>query len=241
GAVASSPGIWRPRRSSSPIVRSRPEAILWPAIGLLAIAAALAWLGADAGSALRHLYLIPALLAALRGGARSGRLIGLVSGLLQAPLALPAVERLGLTSRTVDGLISLGLPLAFGWLVGRLVDRSRERAARLDAVLDVQRTLCRGSPLEAGLLPGAGRVRAAVGADRVGLVLRWGTGEPIVAGVPNAPAFDDASAAGFTLRSGRTLVVSDVLTDARIGADRTPGARPVRGATLAIDAGQGPL
>ena len=58
--------------------------------------------GSDPTSALRHLYLLPPLWAALSLGAWGGGLIGLVAGLLQAPLALPAIERIGLSSRTIE-------------------------------------------------------------------------------------------------------------------------------------------
>ena len=79
---------------------------------------------------LRHVYVIPTLWAALAGGRRGGAVIGLLAGLLQAPVVLPAVERLGLTAQTVDGLVSLATPLAIGWVVGRLVDQAQERAHR---------------------------------------------------------------------------------------------------------------
>ena len=81
---------------------------------------------ADQGpaSVLRHLYLLPTLWAALTRGAIGGGLVGALAGLLHAPVALPAVERDGLTSQTLDGLLSLGLPVVAGLLVGRLVDGS---------------------------------------------------------------------------------------------------------------------
>ena len=84
---------------------------------------------------------MPTLWAALARGAIGGGLVGALAGLLHAPVVLPAVERLGLTSQTLDGLLSLGLPIVAGLLVGRLVDGSRARAARLAAVLAIQRRL----------------------------------------------------------------------------------------------------
>jgi len=89
----------------------------------LLVAVALAMVFADQGpaSVLRHLYLVPTLWAALARGAIGGGLVGALAGLLHAPVVLPAVERLGLTSQTLDGLLSLGLPIVAGLLVGRLV------------------------------------------------------------------------------------------------------------------------
>src|SRR5437773_2155357 len=133
--------------------------VLGPVTLLAATAGLLTAFGCEPGSALRHLYLIPTLWAALSGGMVRGGLTGLLAGLLQAPVALPAVERLGLGSQTIDGLISLGTPLALGWMVGRLSDRSRERAARLEAVLAVQRTLSRDRPLQDSLQQVAETVR----------------------------------------------------------------------------------
>jgi hypothetical protein len=134
---------------------------LVPQVALLAvIAMAIAYVGTGPGSILRHLYVIPTLWAALAGGRTGGAAIGLLAGLLQAPVVLPAVERLGLTSQTIDGLISLAAPVAIGWAVGRLVDQARERAHRLRAVLEVQQALSHEAPLEARLNLAAERIRA---------------------------------------------------------------------------------
>jgi signal transduction histidine kinase len=211
-----------------------------PCALLTAIAALFALTGLEPGSALRHLYVLPALWAAFTTGAAGGGLVGLLAGLLQAPVALPAVERLGLTSLTVDGLISLVTPVALGWVAGRLVDRSRERAARLRAVLDVQRTLSREAPLEATLGDVAERVRACLGADRVGVVVGSSEGQLVVAGAPGAMPLHDASVAAHALRSGRTVAVRDLWTDGRLPPGGQPAPAPVRGLVVAIDAGSGP-
>ena len=97
---------------------------------LAAITVAIAAEGAGPASTLRHLYLIPSLWAALALGARGGGVVGLVAGLLQAPFTLPAMERLGLSTESVEGLVSMAVPVAFGWVVGGLVDQSRSRALR---------------------------------------------------------------------------------------------------------------
>src|SRR5438552_15045550 len=102
-----------------------------PVLLLAAVTVAVAVDGADPPSALRHLYLVPTVWAALAAGARGGGLLGLTAGPLQAPFTLPAMERLGLGAQSVDGLVSMATPLAFGLVVGGLVDQSRARARRL--------------------------------------------------------------------------------------------------------------
>jgi hypothetical protein len=99
--------------------------ITLPVVLLAAIALAMAVGDQGPASVLRHLYLVPTLWAALTWGAVGGGLVGALAGLLHAPVVLPAVERLGLTSQTLDGLLSLALPSVAGLLVGRLVDGSR--------------------------------------------------------------------------------------------------------------------
>ena len=208
---------------------------------LTAIAGAIAVVGPELGASLRHAYLVPAVWAGLAGGSLRGGTLGLVAGLLQAPVALPAVERLGLTSQTVDGLISLGMPLALGWAIGRLVDQARERDDRLRAVLEVQRALSRGAGLEDGLATVADRVKDALRADRVGLVLKSSTGDLVVAGAPGPLSLGAASAAGWSLQTGRPLAVMDLATDRRFAGDRPTGPSPLRGLTLLLDAGAGPV
>ena len=232
----------RPSGAASQLDPSHRSSVLLPQGALLAaIAMAVAYVGAEPGSILRHLYVIPTLWAALAGGRTGGAAIGLLAGLLQAPVVLPAVERLGLTSQTVDGLVSLATPVAIGWAVGRLVDQARERAHRLRAVLEVQQALSHEAPLEARLSLAAERIRASLGAARVGLVLGSGTGDRLVAGGPGPMAFDERSAAGWTLGTAQALEVSDLATDPRLGRAGRLASRPVRGLTLALDAGSGPL
>ena len=215
--------------------------LLWQALLLAAIAGTIAGVGPELGSTLRHAYLVPALWAALSGGAVGGGAIGLVAGLLQAPVALPAVERLGLTSQTVDGLISLGTPLASGWAIGRLVDQARERAGRLRAVLDVQQALSREAPLEESLGVVAARIRASLRAERVGLVLAPAAGDLVLAGAPALTGFGEASAANWTLQSGQSVTARDLATDPRFASDTRPAAAPLRGFTWVLDAGAGPI
>ena len=208
-----------------------------PGILLAVVAAAVTWLDPEPGSALRHAYLLPTLWAALSRGAAGGGSVGLLAGLLQAPIALPAVERLGLTSATMDGLVSLVMPIGVGWVAGRLVDQARDRDARLRAVFDVQRALSGDAPIERSLTLVAERVRASLGADRVGLVLRSSEGELIATGCPGPIRFDPASAGAWAMRSSRPIAVRDVSTDLRFVRPAGSGAAPVRGLVLPLRAG----
>ncbi len=206
---------------------------------LAAIAMGVAYVGGEPGSILRHLYVIPTLWAALASGRAGGAAIGLLAGLLQAPVVLPAVERLGLTSHAVDGLVSLATPVAIGWVVGRLVDQARERAHRLRAVLEVQQALSHEAPLEARLSLAVERIRVSLGAARVGLVLGSGTGDRLVVGGPGPVAFDERSAAGWTLCTAQALEVRDLSTDPRLGRARLSRAQARARADLGARRGIG--
>ena len=215
--------------------------ILGQSVLLTAIAALIAIDGSWSGTTLRHLYLVPTLWAAFTAGAAGGGAVGVLAGLLHAPVALPAVERFGLTAETVDGLISLGIPFACGWVVGSLVDQSRGRSARLQTVLEMQRSLSREAPLDQSLREVAERVRVSLDVDRVGLVVGTASGDHLVSGAPLPARFDEAATAGFTLRSGQTITVSDLSTDSRIALMSSPDPTPIRGVTLPLDAGSGPV
>jgi signal transduction histidine kinase len=211
------------------------------ALLLVAITVGFAADGTGTPSTLRHLYLVPSLWAALTYGARGGGLTGLIAGLLQAPIVLPGVERLGRGSESVDAFLSMLTPLAFGLLVGRLVDQSRARAVRLRAVLGLQRSLNREQPLEDRLQLAAEHVRVALGAARVGLVIGAGVDTPIVVSAPAGFVFDPGSAAAWTLRVGRPIFVEDLHEDRRLAPGPPAGPIPIRGMVLPIESGSGPL
>lgn len=215
--------------------------MIGPLLSLAAIAVAVATIDPTPGSLLRHAYLLPAIWAALEAGALRGGVIGLLASLLQAPVVLPAIERVGLTSQTVDGLVSLLLPTAVGWAVGRLVDEGRERAVRLDAVLDVQQALNRELALEERLGIVAERIRLSLGADRVGLIVGEDAKDPIVASAPGRCRFDEQSVAGTSLVAGRGMLVADLTTDPRLAHHRHRDPRPVRGLVVPLDTGTGAL
>ena len=187
-----------------------------PPLGLVTLIATAiaAGVGGD-GLPLRHLYLIPALWAALARGAAGGALVGLLAGLFQALVVLPLIERTGLSRLAVDGLVSLFIPLAMGLTVGRLVDQSRGRGAQLRALLEIQRTLAGASALPDRLAEVAVLTRRALGVDRVGLVLDPEDGTRCTAGAPHA----------WHLADGPSSV----------------SATPCRRLVLPLDSGQGPL
>jgi signal transduction histidine kinase len=179
------------------------------------IAAAIAAGAGDDGSALRHLYLLPALWAAWARGAHGGALVGLLAGFLQAPLIFPLIERAGLSRPVVDGLVSLAIPLAMGLTVGRLVDQSRGRGAQLRALLEIQRSLAGETTFGARLAKVAALTRRALGVDRVRLLLDAGDDAPVTASAPDVSQPADGPSSG--------------------------SATPRRRLVLPLDAGQGPV
>ena len=185
-------------------------------LALVALIAAAIVAGAgEGGSSLRHLYLLPALWAALAHGAFGGALVGLLAGFLQAPSIFSMIERLGLSRPVVDGLVSLTIPLAMGLTVGRLVDQSRARGAQLRALLEIQRSLAGETTFGARLAQVASLTRRALGVDRVGLHLDAGDGAPLTASAPDGSGAPDSELSG--------------------------SATPCRRLTLPLDAGQGPM
>jgi signal transduction histidine kinase len=206
---------------------------------LAAVTVGMAADGGEAPSALRHLYLVPTVWAALAHGARAGGITGLVAGLLQAPFALPAIERLGLGAQSIDGLVSMAMPVAVGWVVGGLGDQSRARAVRLEAILELQRALSRDSPLEGRLQVAAEQVRATLRAERVGLVIGPTANSRTVASAPPGLDFEERSATGWALRVGREVFVEDVYADSRLACVEAGGPTPLRGLIVPLDAGSG--
>lgn len=201
------------------------------------ITLAVVWQGSDPGSALRHLYVLPAGWAALEGGWTRGCLIATTAGIVQALFVLPVIERAGLSARMVDGLVSVLIPLAFAWVVGRLRDQWRTGASRLTALLDIQGQLSREGPLDERLAAVAGRTRLALGADRVAIVLASADGERLTVASPPIAGADERSAVAWTLMTGRAVETPDVGSDRRWGTSTVAGAAPVRGLVLPLRAG----
>jgi signal transduction histidine kinase len=211
-----------------------------PLLLVATVAAAMAGTHQGSDSVLRHAYLVPAVWAGLSRGAIGGGLIGALAGLLHAPMALPAVERAGLTSQTLDGLLSLGMPVLAGLLVGRLVDGSRARAARLRAVLAIQRRLAGGpGSLDDMLGSVAEEVRASLRARRVALLVGGDVRTARLASVPVGTLVDGDSAAAFTLTTGQSVTCSDLRSDPRIRTEDPPPPTPDRALALPLASGAG--
>jgi signal transduction histidine kinase len=208
-----------------------------PLLLVAIVAAGMAFTGGGPDSVLRHLYLAPTVWAALSRGAIAGGLVGALAGLLHAPLALPAVEREGLTSQTLDGLLSLGLPVVAGVLVGRLVDGSHARAARLNAVLAIQRRLADPATLESALSGVADELRLSLRARRVALLVGGEVRTAPLAAAPVGTLVDPESAAAFTLVTGQPVTSQDLHADARVRAGEAPGPLPLRALTLPLVSG----
>ena len=102
------------------------------AAALVAITALIALEGGGAASLLRHAYLVPVLAAALRFGAVGGGLAAAAAVLLSAPLVLPEIERSGVTTEAVEGLVTFAVLGLVGVLSGvlRISRRSPPPAVR---------------------------------------------------------------------------------------------------------------
>jgi signal transduction histidine kinase len=197
--------------------------------------------GGGPSSLLRHLYLVPAMWAALTAGATGGVLTGLVAGLLLALFVLPAIERLGLNAESVEGLVSLVAPVACGLVIGRLGDQAHARTMRLRTVLSLQRVLHRDISLEARLHEAAEQIRIALVAEQVGLVVHSDAGEIITASAPRGRAFCEGSATEWTIRVGRPLFVSDLSRDGRFTCPVAEDAEPLRGLVVPLESRSGSI
>jgi signal transduction histidine kinase len=209
-----------------------------PVALVLAVALAVAWTGNDALSALRHVYLAAAIAAGLRDGRRAGGLVGLLAGLVQAPLVFPLVEEEGLTGASLDGLVSLVLPVALGAAVGALAERSARRARRLAASTEIQRMLA-SSCGTAAQLAVAEQVRGVLGATEVAVLLP--TREGSEAGAEDRDSPGPLTALIWCLDRGETVEATDLRRDHRFTGTAAPGARPIRALALPLDAGRGPI
>ncbi len=204
-----------------------------------AVAAVMALTDHGPDSIVRHLYLVPPVGAAPPRGAVAGGLIGALAGLLHAPVVLPSVERAGLTSQTLDGLLSLGFPALAGLLVGYLTDERRAHAARLDAILAIQRRLADPGSLQEALAEAAEALRVTLGARRVALLVGHDVQTAALASVPVGTLVDPDSAGAFTLATGQTVASRDLRDDPRFPGERGLAPSPIRGVTLPLASGAG--
>ena len=152
------------------------------AVALVAVAALVALDGAGPASLLRHAYLAPVLVAALRFGAHGGALAAAGALLLSAPLVLPEIERSGLTSEAAEGLVTFAVLGLVGSLSGALWARAGRHRRRYEILVAIQRTLADEAPLDLSLA----RLRAALigrlSMDALALVARDGERLVVVGG-----------------------------------------------------------
>jgi len=132
------------------------------AAALVAVTAAIAVEDGGSASLLRHAYLVPVVAAALRFGALGGGLAAAAAILLSAPIVLPEIERSGLTSEAVEGLVTFALLGLVGVLSGVLRGKIGRHRRRYETLVTIQRTLADEAPLDLALA----RLRAAL-ADRL--------------------------------------------------------------------------
>src|SRR5207237_3110 len=97
--------------------------------------------GAGPSSLLRHVYLLPVLAAALRFGAGGGALAAMGAVLLSAPFVLPEIERSGLTTEAVEGLVTFAVLGLVGVMSGVLRTRAGRHRRRYEILVAIQRTL----------------------------------------------------------------------------------------------------
>jgi hypothetical protein len=187
------------------------------------------WEGNVLGSALRHLYLAPALWSALRAGAAAGGFSGLMAGLLQAPLVLPAIERVGVRGGALDAIVSIVMPALLGVVAGHVRDQARAGTRRLDSLLAMQRELGSARPLAERLEAVAEGIRRCLGAHQVGLVVATLDGAPIVAGSAPGLTLRPRSPAAWVLACGVAVRSRDLDGDPRLALDDAHSPAPRRG------------
>ena len=190
---------------------------------LVAVAALVAAIEPLPATPWRHLYLVPVVIAGVRGGVTAGLLAALAAVLLFGPVVLRDIETAGVTSPVVDGLVTFAmLPLA-GALTGALSARARRQRRRYEVLLAAQRAAAGEAPIAVVL----GRVRAVLeqrlGTEAIGLVVAE-PGGPVVCG---ADRLDGASIAARVLGTGEPLFVPDI----------AGGRRPRRALAVPLTAG----
>jgi two-component system sensor histidine kinase KdpD len=155
------------------------------ALGMVTVLLALE--GAGPASLIRHAYLLPVVVAALRFGTRGGALTAGAAVLLGAPFVLPEIERSGLTPGALEGLVTFAVLILVGGLSGALRTRAVHHRRRYEVLAAIQRTLADEVTLDVAL----GRLRAALAGrlrfDDLALVARDGA-RLVIAGADRVAA-----------------------------------------------------
>jgi two-component system sensor histidine kinase KdpD len=197
-------------------------------VASLAVVAVLTSLGpVETAPVVRHLHFVPVVLAALCCGAIGGGVTAGAAVLLQAPAAFAAIERAGLTSSAVEQLVTFGLLLGAGLLVGRLASTAGAARERSETLLAVQRALADEAPLDVALDRLHACLQSRLSADALAVVVRRDAGLAVVGGGPAA----EGSLAARVLASGAPQFAPDAGASARprrvFAAPMLVGAEPV--------------
>jgi len=175
------------------------------AAALVAVTALIALEDSGPASLLRHAYLVPVLAAALRFGAVGGGLAAAAAMLLSAPVVLPEIERSGLTTEAIEGLVTFAVLGLVGVLSGVLRGRLGRHRRRYEILVTIQRTLADEAPLDLSLA----RLRAALAdrlrVDEIALVACDGERLAVAGGARVA----DRSLVARVLATGEPVFVSD--------------------------------
>ena len=175
------------------------------AAALAAVTALVALEGGGASSLLRHAYLLPVLAAALRFGTVGGALAAMTAVLLSAPFVLPEIERSGLTTEAVEGLVTFAVLGLVGVLSGVLRTRAGRHRRRYEILVTIQRTLADEATLDVSLT----RLRAALATrlrvDQIVIVAR--DDERLM--VAGGDRVAEGSLVARVLETGEPLFVAD--------------------------------
>jgi signal transduction histidine kinase len=189
-------------------------------------------------STLRHLYLLPVLLGAIRFGLRGGILVALLAVLLYAPVIFPVVGREGPTPQVGEGIVTIVLLLGVGTLTGQLRDLAKVKALRYRGLAELQHAMA-GSGEFSELLERAITVlRRNERAHEISVFLRLPESEPMLLsvgtdGLPRwlkdaSSSLRNDSAGAWVLGNRAVLYTSDLFTDPRIQRRPSWGPFPRR-------------
>jgi signal transduction histidine kinase len=152
------------------------------AAGLVAVTALLALDGGGPASLIRHAYFLPVVVSALRFGTRGGALAAGAAVLPGAPLVLPEIERSGLTTAALEGLVTFVALALVGGLSGALRTRASHHRRRYEMLATIHRTLADEVTLDVALARLRATINERLGFDDLALVARDGTGLVVAGG-----------------------------------------------------------
>ncbi len=174
-------------------------------------------------SPLRHLLMVPVVMAGLRFGAVGGALAAIGAVTMEIPRLLAHVELAGLSALALDDVSSCLTWLALGPLVGSLAGDARHQRARYEIFLEVQQKASETAGLDIALAQLRLCLLARLAGAEVVLLVKDGTARVQVgeAGPQLASALDTV------MRVARPVYLPDTRAE----------ARPCRGAVAPLVAG----